>query len=398
MVGHRRETDELAWRPFGTESVSPVAAHGGSVKAFVLPDSGGLPKNVLRSATDRIRLAAYTLTSRRVVEALGDAATRGLDVRVLVEGGPVGGMSRRQARLLDTLVTRSNVSVDVMTGPHARYRFHHAKYAVVDDRALVLTENWKPAGTGGRSSRGWGVLLDQRPVVDGLADLFAADTGWYDTTPWTAFRRGRQFNESVVATGDYPRTVAPETVPADRVQLLTAPDNAEREILDRLQSATESIRIVQVSIGSRNHPFLKATLGAARRGVDVQLLLSRAWYAKEENRALVTWLQQRAATENLSLAARLARPRTRYEKIHAKGVVVDGQHVVLGSPNWNNNSLRNNREVAVALDGRKIGAYYASVFSADWEASAWRAPLSLFGVLGISVGIVCYRLRELQFE
>jgi hypothetical protein len=56
-------------------------------------------------------------------------------VRVLVEGGPVGGVSRRSAGLLDRF-TEAGVEVRVVSGPHARYQFHHAKYAVVGDRAL----------------------------------------------------------------------------------------------------------------------------------------------------------------------------------------------------------------------------------------------------------------------
>ena len=79
-------------------------------------------------------------------------------------------MSDRQARLLDRL-TQGGVDVRLLAGPHTRYRTHHPKYAIVDDRALVATENFKPAGTGGMSSRGWGVVIENRRTAETLASL-----------------------------------------------------------------------------------------------------------------------------------------------------------------------------------------------------------------------------------
>ncbi|MFB6163605.1 MAG: phospholipase D-like domain-containing protein, partial [Haloarculaceae archaeon] len=133
--------DGIEWRPVGATDFDVLDAAGGRVTAFVLPDAGALPVRTLASAQRRVRLAGYTLTSRRVVAALVNASRRGVDVRVLVDADPVGGMNRREARALDRLAA-TNVSVSVLGGPRARYDYHHAKYAVVDDRALVLTENW----------------------------------------------------------------------------------------------------------------------------------------------------------------------------------------------------------------------------------------------------------------
>jgi phosphatidylserine/phosphatidylglycerophosphate/cardiolipin synthase-like enzyme len=386
------------WRPLGATDRPPASADAERARAFVLPDAPGIPVETLRSADDRVLLAAYTLTSRRVADALAAAERRGVQVRVLVDDGPVGGISRREANVLNSLV-RDGVSVEVIGGERARYEFHHAKYAVVDDRALVLTENWKPAGTGGHGSRGWGVVVPGETAQE-LAAVFRADAGWNDTRSWQQFRRGRSFEPASPANETYPARFDPETVSVESVTLVTAPDNAESTVVSLLRSANDSVRVEQMSVGGPRQPFVQATLTAARRGVEVRVLLSGAWYVEEENRELVRWLNQRADEEGLPLEAKLADPRG-YEKIHAKGVVVDGEHVVVGSLNWNNHSARQNREVAVVLHGEKAGRYYGRVFDADWRAGGGGSRLPLGLAVVVAVGLVAAAAlarREARFE
>ncbi|WP_435179105.1 phospholipase D-like domain-containing protein [Halorussus sp. AFM4] len=393
------------WTPLGATDFEVLRTGRTAARAFVLPDSPGVPVETLRRADRRILLAGYTVTSRRIADALAAASRRGATVRVLVDAAPVGGLPRREARLLDSLVARG-VAVRVLGGSRARYDFHHAKYAVADDRALVTTENWKPAGTGGRSSRGWGAVVRSEVVAGRLAAVFEADAGWRGATPWSEFRRGTVFDpaEAGPADGTYPSRIAPTVVNTSSTSVLVAPDNAEAALLDLLGDADESIRVQQVSLGGRRHSLLRATLRAARRGVEVRILLSSAWYVEEDNRALVEWLNRRAEAEDLPLKARMAKPRGRYEKIHAKGVVVDGRAAVVGSLNWNNHSARANREVAVVLRGREAGGFYADAFDADWRASAGgrgsgRVPVGLLAAVAVGALVaILYARREVSFE
>jgi phosphatidylserine/phosphatidylglycerophosphate/cardiolipin synthase-like enzyme len=179
--------------------------------------------------------------------------------------------------------------------------------------------------------------------------------------------------------------------------VLVAPDNAEDALVRRLDRADTSIRVLQVSVGSRSQPFLRAAVRAARRGVAVRVLLSSAWYVAEENRALVERLNALATREDLPLSARVASPRRRFGKVHAKGVVVDDT-VVLGSLNWNNHSARENREVLVALEGERVAGYYRRGFDADWRQSGQRLPVGLPVVLAVAAGGCLLAARRLEFE
>ncbi|WP_134671989.1 phospholipase D-like domain-containing protein [Halorussus marinus] len=396
-----REGGDWVWEPLGATDFRVADTGPANATAFVLPDAPEAALDPLRNADDRLLVAGYTFGSARVADALADAERRGVDVRLLLDGAPVGGMTRRQARLLDSLVARG-VDVRVVGGPTARYDFHHPKYAVADDRALVLTENWKPAGTGGRASRGWGVTLRNPEAADALARVFEADADGRGAIAWSAFSEGRSFEPSTPANGTFPAEIAPASVRVESTEVLVAPDNAESELVALLDAADESIRVQQSAVGGRAQPFVRAALRAARRGVEVRLLVSNAWYVESENRALVEWLNERAAAADLSLEARVARPAGRYEKIHAKGVVVDGEAAAVGSLNWNNNSARDNREVVAVLRGEEVGGYYAAAFDRDWSASAPGGEPPAVGLIGaVAVGALAAILlarREVTFE
>lgn len=394
---HRWHRDrDPHWQPNGFEPREPAIINSTPVEAFVLPDSPDAPLAAIEEADRRLYLAAYTLASERVVDELIAAHDRGAKVSVLVEGGPVGGMSTQQADRLDRL-TEAGVDVRVMTGEAARFRYHHPKYAVVDDRAVVLTENWKPSGTGGRENRGWGVTVDAAETADELAAVFKHDAGWNDTVRWSAFRSTAETTDVEAATGSYSEGQPPMTATADAVTVLTAPDNADEELITLINETDDRLLIVQPSIGDREFRLLRAALRAAERGVDVRILLGSQWYNEEENGALAARLRERTEQSD-QLQVRLAGENARFGKIHAKGIVADDT-AVIGSLNWNENSVENNREVALAVEDQEVADYYAEVFDGDWSSDGSREiPVGIVVVaIGAAGGTVLALKRRLEF-
>ena len=400
-VGRSLGRAQWTWTPVGASDYAVSEAGPANVTAFTLPDAPDVVTETLAGATDRLLLAGYTLTSSQVADELVAARRRGVRVRVLVEGGPVGGISRAEARVLDRLRSEG-IAVRVVTGPYARYDYHHSKYAVVDDRALVLTENWKPSGTGGNSSRGWGAVVRDRRVADRLATTFGDDFAWRAARNWTTFSEGQSFEASTPANASFPRRFAPADLTADRVRLLVAPDNAESGVRSLLRNATDSVDVVQMGLGGPDGPFASELVATARRGVEVRVLLSGAWYVREENRALADRLNALADREDLPLTVRLADPNGAFEKIHAKGAVVDDEHVVVGSLNWNPHAARENREVALVLSGEAVADYYAEVFAADWRgegaAGGERVPVGALVALVVGVLGALAVARRFEFE
>ena len=401
--GERLNATTGRWTPRGLTPRPVVSTGSATATAFVLPDAPGVPLETLASADDRILLAGYTFSASRVADALLAAAERGVRVQVLLEGGPVGGMTTDQRKQLDRLAA-GGVEVRVIGGPHARFAFHHPKYAVADDAALVMTENWKPSGTGGRDSRGWGVRIDSGRTADELAAVFAHDADGIDAVPWRRYRENASFVEESPATGSFDSRFEPATVHVDEVRVLTAPGNAGTAVRTSIGGAEESIDVLSPRLVVEE-AYFAALVAAAERGVRVRILLSNAWYDEESNRAVV----ERAAElreRGVPIEARIAEPDGRFGKVHAKGAVVDGETVVLGSLNWNAHATTENREVVLVLDGTEPAAYYGETFEADWERSAggseetgWktRTTLALGALSAVALAGVALR-RTVEFE
>ncbi|MFW5965311.1 MAG: phospholipase D-like domain-containing protein [Halodesulfurarchaeum sp.] len=384
------------FQPIGRTDLPVLARQDLPVTVTTLPDDPGPIYETIDGAESRLLLAGYTLTDPRLVRTLLEAHRGGVSVAVLVEGAPVGGIPGEQVSALDTL-RKAEVPVHVMGTEHARYRFHHAKYAVVDDRVVVTSENWKPGGTGGNGSRGWGAVIHSESMADELSSVFRADTDYVDTVSWED-RSSEATDPEPLDNASYPQRFGATESRAERVSLIVAPDNAERRVTDLIEDAEDSILIQQVSIDESSQVFQSA-IRAADRGVEVQILLSGEWYARAENQALAAKLRRQADRSDRQISVRLAEPRSRYEHVHNKGVIVDGESVLVGSLNWNPTALQENREVSVLIEDEATAEYFQRVFRADWRGAAWRVPwVTLAGTALAVVAAIRYSRSIARFE
>ncbi|HWI64953.1 MAG TPA: lamin tail domain-containing protein, partial [Symbiobacteriaceae bacterium] len=116
--------------------------------------------------------------------------------------------------------------------------------------------------------------------------------------------------------------------------------------------------------------YLEEAIAAARRGVKVRILLSDAFLDPrdpKDNTHTVTYVNDIARREKLDMEARVIDgQRAALDKIHNKGVLVDGRKVLVSSVNWSLNSPLNNREVSLVLDSLDLGAYFTDMFTYDW--------------------------------
>jgi cardiolipin synthase A/B len=380
---HFRENG--VWDPrvlmIGQSRFEPATVANVSGTAFVAPDcSSDVLGDLVASASASVRLNAYELTDPTLADALVAARDRGVTVTVLAQGGPVGGVPSGEWAVLGRLL-EAGAEVRFMAtdeDAHARYRHDHAKYMVVDDRwTLVTTENWKPAAfppTGRQGNRGWGVVLDDPRVAAYFAGVFETDLGGRDIHPATTVKPG-----AVETPSD--RSYAPRFTPAPfsdaTVTTVLAPDTAG-EVEALVRSATTSVRIEQAYItnesGIRLQRYLAAAVDAARRGVEVRVLLDSAWFNTEgeaDNDEQVRLINRIADAEGLPLEARLIDLGAHdLVKVHTKGVVVDDRRVLVSSINWNEASPSFNREAGVIVDDPGTAAYFAAAFDADWDTGA----------------------------
>lgn len=362
----------------GQSRLTPATYRNVTLTAFVSPDSSaGVFYDAVNAARRSIDLNVYELTDPGIGAALIAAAGRGVFVRVLLEGGPVGGISAEEKGVVRSLQEHQ---IPVMLlggvpGGHARYRYDHAKYLVIDDSAVLVTsENFKPGGfpeEGTSGNRGWGALVCDPRVAAYFSEVFRLDWSGVDIAPAPAGQGGPEEE----AGGTFPVRSPAMTFRDTTVTPVLAPDTSGL-ITEMIAGATRSVRIEQAYIKNTSagalNPFLEAAVQGARRGVTVQVILDSAWFNVDDlkdNDEMVAYINQLAAAEHLPLEARLADLQAQdLVKIHNKGVIVDDRRVLVSSINWNTVSPNENREAGLIIDSPEAGAYYAAVFATDWNA------------------------------
>jgi len=371
------------WDPrplgIGQSRFGPETFEGVEVTAFVAPDcSQEAFLSAVSSAEREILANVYEFTDPTIADALIGARERGVEVTVLLEGGPVGGISPEERAVAGAL-NRSGIVVLAMETTdlaHAKYRYNHAKYLVIDGETVLLgSENFKPGGypaPGLQGNRGWVVILEDPDLAAYFREVFLIDAAGGDIVPL----EGTAAELYTPWAPTYAVEFGPCRAEDARVTVVLSPDTSAL-ILDLIEGAEESIAIEQAYITNETryelNPYLAAAINASRRGVVVQILLDSAWFNTEDdadNDEMVAVINRIAAAEGLPLEARLADiEANNLAKIHNKGVIVDGRAVLVSSINWNANSTAFNREAGVIIEHPAIAAYYTAVFLDDWNAS-----------------------------
>jgi cardiolipin synthase A/B len=346
---------------------------------FVSPDcSLELYVNCIDQAKHEILLNVYEFSSPEMADALIGARKRGVNVTVLVEGGPVGGISPDGNAICERL-TRNAIKVSRMgtiSDSHAPYRYDHAKYIVVDSLYLFITsENFNGNGfpvEGKSGNRGWGVCLIDPKVATYFREVFLADISGKGISPMT----GKDEPLESGGAGSHTREFSPQRFEGANVIPVLAPDTSYL-ISDLISSAMTGIDIEQAYISNETkgvpNRYLSEAINASRRGVHVRVLLDSYWFnteGEDDNDEMMAYINQLALSEHLPLEARCAElDRNELEKIHNKGVIVDQKKVLVSSINWNYNSPMFNREAGVIIEHPEAARYFGDVFLDDWEQS-----------------------------
>jgi cardiolipin synthase len=370
--------------------------------------------HALASASATVDLSLYTFEHPQMAQVLVDAAGRGVRVRLLLEGGPAGGISDLQkwcvSRLVDAGAEVRYMAPlpDAPNGYRTRYNFLHAKYAVIDgNRAFNGSENFTrdamPAHSGevvgGR--RGFYLFTDATPVVVELATLFAHDWDadhFLDLFPYDAehSKYGAPPSDFVMPEPSVYEEIesspfgnAVSTFASSSFSLVSTPENAlfpNAGLMDLLRQAGAGDKILAWQLYEHAHwgdtasnavadpnPRLQAIVDAARRGARVRLLLDAYFDSGNglrSNQVTRDYLHGLAATEGLDIQVRLGNPTG--GGIHAKVILVslsNERWSAVGSLNGSEVSHKLNREVVVLTDAPPIYKRLTEVFEWDWALS-----------------------------
>lgn len=283
-------------------------------------------------------------------EPLVAAHERGVRIRVLLD----------ESDWAPSITRKNRPTLDYLVGLGIDARFDnpsvttHAKMVIVDRETAILgSSNWNRYAFTDQEQ------ANVRIVDERVGEAFAE---WFDRL-WSD---GDEVVPQIRGDPVWSATRAACIVPLPDSGGALAYASA---VLTMLDQAVESVHasLYRMSIypgysDSIGNSLVDALVRAAGRGVDVRVLIDDCSFYADSAQANLTsalYLHERG------IPVRFDRPEA---TTHSKLIVIDGEHVVLGSTNWNYYALEQNVEANVALLRMPaVAAVFDSYFEMLWR-------------------------------
>lgn len=315
----------------------------------------------IANATETVDIATYLFDGSRTIDdftrALRDARTRGVEVRVLLDGlGDLIGRATARRNLEHAGITVARFLPPSISerGLHINLR-NHRKLLIVDGRVAftggmnlrdVHEDVRQPAGAWRARDLHFRV---RGPVAAHLERVF--DEDWAFSTRTSIVDRP---SRAEIAAGDARARVIPDGPDADR-------DALKWCVIGAINAARHSVRL-QTPYFIPPEELEAALISANLRGVVVRIMLPGTTdhhFAHWAARAMVGDILRRGVEIRLQPAP----------FVHTKLLVIDDAYSLVGSANMDPRSLRLNFELGLSVYDRDLARDLATHFDTDWSIS-----------------------------
>ena len=310
-------------QPMTAEAAAAELSHVSAqapVSLITEPDDGMAPVlQAIHGATTSIELVVYELEDASVGEALVEAQSRGVAVRVLLDNVNTFGNHPNQAAF--DFLQAHNIPVE--WSPQY-FALTHQKTLITDDaQVLIMTINLTPQYYD--SSRDFAIADLDPADVSAIEAAFSAD--------WSGER-------AMASNGN---------------DLVWSPGSAPT-LLAMIQSASTSLDVYNEEMADPR--VISALESAAQRGVRVRVDMSYD----------TNW---KSAFQSLSAAGVSVRTYASSAAfyIHAKVIIADHAEAFVGSQNFSTPSLDDNRELGILLTRPSVLSSLEETFEKDWAGS-----------------------------
>jgi phosphatidylserine/phosphatidylglycerophosphate/cardiolipin synthase-like enzyme len=308
----------LAWC-YDPKLMLPFTRH-----LIVEPDDGFEPvREFIESAETSLLIKQFAFTEDSFIEAVIDRKDAGVDVRVMLNPARSGG-DRANDETFEKL-TQAGVNVQ---WANPQFYVTHEKSIVVDGKAaLIATFNLHPKYF--TLTRDYGIVTQRPHRVAQIMEVFDAD---WEHREWTCATY-----EGLLWSNSNSRYHMAQFIDTAKQQLdIQHPKYVDAVILDRVVAAAE--RGVKVHV-----------LCGGRHGISDWDVLDTFASLRTLRRFGVKVRKQK----NL--------------RVHAKLLIVDNEHALLGSMNIDRSAFDLRRELGITITDHEIVARLKEVFDTDWE-------------------------------
>lgn len=137
------------------------------------------------------------------------------------------------------------------------------------------------------------------------------------------------------------------------VMPIFSPYNSEY-IFHIIENAQYELKLEVYEFSSKS--LAEALVNARQRGVSVKVILEPSVYQNSET---FSYLLNNGIDVNWA--------SKRFHNTHSKFAVIDDAIVFVGSMNWSENAVKNNREASVIIYSQEISNEFEKVFDADFN-------------------------------
>ncbi len=330
------------WKSKNAASTNPTAVPTGAtnVKVFVEPASTNtVIIDAINGATSSIWVEMYELTDTNVANALVSAASKGRDVRVMLEP---------KAWKSSTVPTYDSITQLLQSGkPHLQFQqnlahvsgFKHQKFMIIDGTvAYIMTANFSVAALGGSKTqvnREY-IIHDTDPLdIQALQSIFLTD--WQGGSPLS--------------------------LTAKAPNLVVSSINSNNMLVALIGSAKSNVHVESEEF---NDPGIaQALINKAGLGVEVKMILPPQQPPPpppQVDRSAI-------AIANIKQHSITLKTNALYY-MHAKLIIVDQKIAFVGSQNLSTESLSFNREVGIIISNQDVVNTLHTTFIQDWGSVA----------------------------
>ena len=389
----------LTYQPLAGNPIDRTFVVSKRMLCHVGPDAGWpVLKQFLEATKHTLSVAMYDFNADYIAKSFIETV-RDNDLKVTLTWDD--GMTAPETAIRKKLRAQLGDNLDgwiVHCGGGFRFSSaYHEKVAVRDSRSFWLSSgNWSlrsqpeidpigvPAQAKGMYSKGnreWHLIIDDAPLAqvyeqyikqDRDGSKAEADAGGdteLDASTMPNFPDlFVPIDELSDVEADVATPVAPQTLPGTArdvtIQPLLTPDNYIGHIRQLLGGAQRSISMQYAYITYSDKP----------KDADFTQMLTDL--AEMSNRADIKMriiVGSNGAADKIRKLVEAGFNETVFRtqaNIHNKGIVVDGEIVLVSSANWSGDGVLRNRDAGLIIHDKEIAQYYEAVFDFDWDNRA----------------------------
>ncbi len=370
---------------------------GAPLLCHVGPDSGWVVlRDFVKQTRADLTAAMYDFSADHIADTLIDTSLAfGFPIELAIDDG-ISTSEELPIQKRLKLKLQGNYDAEIVVcRSGARFpSAYHEKVAVRDGSAFWLSSgNWTrssqpfidpvgtPADANGMYSKGnreWHVLVEHEDLAKLFARYIEHDRTTAKADAGNAFLEPLAYpdlfvplaallTETETAALAAPAPVAPQSLPSDggsfTVRPLLSPDNYAKRVRELIESATHRLYMQYAYI-----TWTAAEKDKAFRDV-LEILAERSWRDPNDFDLRII-VNSRDAAQKVRVLAENGFNDAVFRgqaRIHNKGIIADGERVLVSSQNWSGDGFLRNRDAGLIVHNPAIARYYEAVFLDDWN-------------------------------